>query len=247
MTSIFRNSCARIGLRTRRTIAVAALLSTAAIGGDVLAAADLHWDLTYQAALNAYPIDENEFMQYWIKDYPERPIHEKLAAYAGETIEASLLIEGPDGHAGEPQGRWFIKTRSSVQACWFHAKSSSPPCQTLDPARFDVFIREVMNFKPLEIQPAQQVETGKAPEDKPLLINYIAFLSIYLDGKTLQRPIALAELIESGDMPGVKAGADGARIERAITRVMLSDEELQKQQRGNEAPPSSECKAAPRI
>jgi hypothetical protein len=61
------------------------------------AAPDLQWDLSYESALRAHPVAENEFLRFWPARYPQRPIHERLASYSGEPIEASLLIEDRTG------------------------------------------------------------------------------------------------------------------------------------------------------
>lgn len=192
--------------------------------------ADLKWDLSYKSALKANPIAQNEFMQIWASRYPSRPIHTKLGSYAGEPIEASLLIETPDGHTGDPSASWFIKTRSTVTLCEFHPKYMNKPCRTLDPSRVENFIREVMRFKKLPPQLSEQNVIEKAADGKTILLNYMGYLSVYVDGKSLQRPIALLEWGESNVMPGEKPDPETGRLGREIAKLMLSDADFKKRQ-----------------
>jgi tetratricopeptide (TPR) repeat protein len=181
-----------------------------------LQAAELPWDLSYQSALREHPIAENEFMRIWPQQHPQRPIHEKLAAYQGAPIEAALLIERPDIHAGDPQATWFIKTRNGAQACPFHPQSMQQPCQTLDPQRVEQAIRQIM-ATPDPRPPAGQGTVGDADyfgKGKPVLMNYMGYLSAYIDGKVLQRPISLAELDPAAEGP--EAGRLVAILERAV-------------------------------
>lgn len=199
-----------------------------------LAAVDLNWDLSYESSLMVYPIADNEFMRIWVKRYPKRLIHEKLTEYTGQHIQASLLIERPDGHAGDPQALWFIKTATTAQACAFHPKIMNEPCQSLDPSRTEEFIREVMRFEAMPIRPFGQNSIGEDERDgTPILINYVGFLSIFVEGAVLQRPIALTEMAEAGAQP--ESNPDAGRLQRAIARLMLSDAEFKKDQANLEA------------
>ena len=115
-----------------------------------------------------------------------------------------MLIEKPDGHTGDPAASWFIKTRSTASVCEFHPKHMNEPCKTLDPSRVENFMREVMRFKNLPAQLSEQNVIDKAADGKVTLLNYMGYLSVYVDGKSLQRPIALLELNESNETPGGK-------------------------------------------
>lgn len=196
--------------------------------GAAFAATDLKWDLSYQSALREHPIGDNEFMNIWPRGFPKRLIHERLANYAGEVIEASLLIEGPDGHAGDPLATWFVKTKTTAQSCTLHQRIHEP-CEQLDPARTEAFIREVMSFKPLRLTPSPERKIGEAA-GKPILFNYSRFLSVYIGGRTLQRPIASIELGEPGLTAEEMKHPDAGRLSNAIARLMLTRETYQKRQ-----------------
>lgn len=198
------------------------------LSGAAHAAQELNWDLSYQSALREHPIAENEFMQFWPRGFPKRLIHERLADYTGEPIEASLLIEGPDGHTGDPLATWVIKTRTTAQACTLH-KRVHRPCEQLDPARTSAFIREVMDFKPphVTLSPSRKIVDGAG---KPILFNYVRFLSVYVEGRTLQRPIAAIELDESELSPEEMKSPDARRLSNAVAKLTLPPETYQKRQ-----------------
>jgi tetratricopeptide (TPR) repeat protein len=182
-------------------------------------AAELPWDLTYQSALRDHPIADNEFMRIWPLQHPQRPIHEKLAAYQGAPITASLLIESPDSHAGDAQATWFIVTRNGAQACPFHPKYMQQKCKVLDRERVNAAIRQIM------VTPDPPAPTGTAAvvdpdffgKGKPVLMNYMGYLSAYIDGKVLQRPISLIEL------DATAAGPEGGRLAAIFQRALATD------------------------
>ena len=192
------------------------------------AAPDLQWDLSYETALRVHPVAENEILRFWPARYPQRPIHERLASYSGEPIEASLLIEGPDGHAGDPVAHWTIKTRTTAQVCTLY-KERKDRCKPLDPARTEAFIREVMDFRPLRITPSDKRKVGEAG-GKPILLNYVRFLSVYSGGRALQRPIAALELDDAGLTADEMRHPEAGRLSNALARLMLTDEAIRKRQ-----------------
>ncbi|MYM69712.1 hypothetical protein GTP45_23120 [Pseudoduganella sp. FT55W] len=198
-----------------------AMLSVMALSVHAATEADLKWDLSYQTALREHPINAREFMAFWPQQHPQRPIHDRLAQYDGEPISASLLIERPDGHTGDPHATWFIRTRSSAKMCSFHPKLSSAPCTDVDLAKTDRFIREVMNFRQLPDQASEEntIDSGKG------LLNYMGYVSVYVDGKSLQRPIAVSEWVGVGN-PQQAASPETGRLELAAQRLMLSDAEF---------------------
>ena len=104
------------------------------------------------------------------------------------------------------------------------------PCKTLDPSRVENFMREVMRFKNLPAQLSEQNVIDKAADGKVTLLNYMGYLSVYVDGKSLQRPIALLELNESNETPGGKPDPETGRLEREIAKLMLSDADFKKRQ-----------------
>ncbi|WP_444847419.1 hypothetical protein [Duganella caerulea] len=183
--------------------------------------AELPWDLSYATALRDHPIAENEFMRIWPQQHPQRPIQQKLAQYAGEPIEASMLIEQPDGHAGDPIAQWFIKTRNGAQLCIFHPKRLNDPCQKLDPTRVEAAIRDVLHMS----DPWPPRGDGLVAEKdyfgpgKPLLLNYFGYVSVYVDGVASQRPIGGDEWAERLDKSR-PAGAEAGRMQQALARAM---------------------------
>ena len=179
-------------------------------------AAELPWDLSYQSALRDHPIADNEFMRIWPQQHPQRPIHDKLAAYKGAPIEAALLIERPDIHAGDAQATWFVVTRSGAQACAFHPQSLKQPCQTLDRQRVLAAIQQIM-MTPDPRPPVGQGSVGDADyfgQGKPLLLNYMGYVSAYFEGNVLQRPVSLTELDPATQGP--EAGRLVAILQRAV-------------------------------
>jgi ankyrin repeat protein len=211
----------------RRAFAAALVLASLS-ASQAQAAADLKWDLSYESALRAHPIAENEFMRFWPARYPQRPIHERLAAYSGEPIEASLLIEGPDGDAGAPVAQWFVKTRTAARVCTLY-KVSRDGCEQLDPARTDAFIREAMALRPPRVTPSDRRKIGEAG-GKPVLANYTQFLSVYIGGRVLQRPLAALEMDPAGPASSEMRHPEAGRLSNAIARLMRGDEEVGKRQ-----------------
>jgi ankyrin repeat protein len=207
-------------------LALVAPLLTLCAPGNAASEADLKWDLSYRSALASLP--DNEFLAPWIAQFPNRPIHQKLAAYSGDPIQASLLIERPDGHAGYVFAIWFIRTRSDAKVCSFHPKHMDDPCITLDPARTETFIRKVMSWKPLPPQKAYQNEIGDGPHGK-IVANYSGFLSAYLDGAALQRVINNIEMPAGMTESEAVPNEDTSRLSRAMMELMLSPEEFAKQ------------------
>lgn len=192
------------------------------------AAVDLGWDLSYQTALNDYPMAANEFMRIWPGRYPKRLIHERLATYQGEAIEDSVLVEEPDSHTGDPLATWFIKTRSGAQLCVFHPKFSNRPCTPLERKQVTTLIQEIMAFAPLPMQPSKPSPPTKGDGGDSMQINYFGFLSVYHAGKTLQRPIAMTERVESLHAPGASPEPGTGRLGRAMLKASLSPEQYQK-------------------
>lgn len=209
---------------TRQLLLVASLL-LASGPGHAATEVDLKWDLSYRTALAKHPIASNEFMQYWLADKPLRPIHTKLAEYVGEPIEASLLIERPDGHAGDPDANWFVKTRSGASVCTFHQKFMQTPCERLDPVRAEQFMRAVLHWPALPPQSGNTLQ-GKGADGRPILLNYVGFLSVFVDGVALQRPIAASEV----NLSATGADPQAGRLDDALARLVLSDADLQKRQ-----------------
>ncbi|MBR0566084.1 hypothetical protein J5J83_08145 [Azoarcus sp. L1K30] len=192
-------------------------------------AVDLGWDLSYQTALKANPMAANELMRTWPDRYPKRLIHERLASYQGEEIEDSVLVEEPDHHTGDPLATWFIKTRSGAQLCVFHPKFSSRPCTPLERERVATLIQEIMAFPPLPIQPLKQPPHTKGNVSGLMQNNYFGFLSVYHAGKTLQRPIAMTERIESLLDPEASSEPGDGRLGRALLKASVSPEQYRKQ------------------
>lgn len=220
---------------TKRLLAGASL-SVVMLAGHAagLTEADLRWDLSYRSALRDHPIGEREFMAFWPARYPSRTIHEMLAKYDGEPIEASLLLEKPDGHTGDPQGNWYFKTRNGAKVCSFHQRSKEGACKEMDPRKVERFVREVMAFRQLPDQASDQNTMGSTQQEKQVLINYMGYVSVYVDGKSLQRPIALSEWLGVGN-PQQQIGPEVGRFENAIARATLPDADFALRQARQEA------------
>ncbi|OEZ99734.1 tetratricopeptide repeat protein [Duganella sp. HH101] len=183
--------------------------------------AELPWDLSYQSALRDHPIAEREFMRVWPQQHPQRPIHQKLAEYAGGPIEASMLIEQPDGHAGDAIAQWFIKTRNTAQVCSFHPKRLNDECKKLDPARVETAIRDVLHMSD-PWPPSGDglvVEKDYFGPGKPLLLNYFGYVSVYVDGVSSQRPVGGDEWGERLDKSR-PAGPEAGRLQLAVAKAM---------------------------
>lgn len=170
-------------------------------------ASSLHWDLTYQGALRDHPVPPNEFVALWAAHLGAgRPIDKKLGQYAGAPVDAALLIEKPDGHAGDPVATLYLKTKTTAQVCTVHPKVTER-CEPLDPARTEAFVRAVMRMRaPTPVpSPATRVDGGPGGA---ILLDYSAILSAYADGQSLQRPVAalefgdLARELHQTDQPG---------------------------------------------
>jgi len=126
-------------------------------------------------------------------------------------IEASLLIETPDARAGDPEAIWLFRTRTKAQSCTFSIRVVSP-CKQLDPARTEAFIRDVMNYKVMQFSAATDKSNG-------LLMNYFGFLSVYVDGRAVQRPIASVELFDALDKQ-TKQKPEVARLSKGLEELM---------------------------
>ncbi|QNA89363.1 ankyrin repeat domain-containing protein [Massilia sp. Dwa41.01b] len=212
----------------RHALAGACLLAGALWAGCVHAGADLKWDLSYEGALRDHPIAHNEFMHFWPGRFPQRPIHERLASYSGEPIEASLLIERPDGHAGDPVAHWYVKTASRAGVCTLY-KQEKRPCKGLDPTRLDAFIREVMAFKPVRFTPSDKKVIGNEG-GRPILLNYFGFLSVYVDGRTLQRPLLALESNDTERTAEELRHPDADRLSNALARLLLRPDQIAQRQ-----------------
>jgi len=152
----------------------------------------LHWDLTYRTALRDHPIPANEFIALWAASLPAgRPITATLKQYTGAPVEAALLIEKPDGHAGDPLATWFVKTTTTAQVCTVHPKVGEH-CDPLDPARTEAFVRAVMRMRAPQPVAADEPKGPSGPNG-PILLGYHAMLSAWADGHALQRPVAAIE------------------------------------------------------
>lgn len=198
--------------------------------GHAHAATELGWDLSYQRALQAQHMGSQEFMPIWIARYPKRPIHQKLQEYKGEAIEASLLIEKPDSHAGDPLAHWFVLTKRGAKACSFHEKFMNEPCKDLDRAKMARFIKEVSAFSVLPPQDSKEMAIGKDHKGEPILLNYIGFLSVYQHGVVSQRPIAALEMGEVTGLPAWAHDPQTGRLNRAMEKLFLSDEAFKQRQ-----------------
>ncbi|QNA89365.1 hypothetical protein G4G28_14375 [Massilia sp. Dwa41.01b] len=186
------------------------------------AAANLKWDLTYKEALRRHRLRDNEMLRYLLTRYPKRAIQERLASYSGEPIEASLLLEAPESK--HPMATWYIRTRSAARVCVV-TNDREDDCQPLDPARTEAFIREVMHFAPLDPVPDGEHAVGvDKATGTPILMNYYQLLSVSIDGRTLQRPVATLETGMTGMVARDKRHPHAGRMLDALNRLFQLDE-----------------------
>lgn len=211
------------------------ILMTVLVCSPAIAAIDLNWDLSYANALNAYPMAKGEFLPVWIATHPNRPIHEKMAGYTSAPIEASVLIEKPDLHAGDPFATWIIVTKTAASACVFHQKFMDRPCQALDRTRAQEFVKTLAVFKPVALASQASNVIGQGPAGEDILLNYIGFVSIFQGGQVIQRPAATLEFSEPQLQPVTEPDADTGRIDKAIARLVLSDSEFAKREEDTRA------------
>jgi hypothetical protein len=178
-------------------------------------AAELPWDLTYRSVLTKYPVADRE-MGEWIAAAPKRQVVLQLAEYKGAPIEASLLTEQAAPVEGGLVSIWVMSTRDSAQACTLATRRETQACRPIDRARAEEIIRAVANL-PAPPQPDER--GGKVRYD-----NYVSLLSVYVDGKAVQRPVLSSEAI---DCNAEAAGRSGATpMSKALARIYLSDAEL---------------------
>ena len=156
--------------------------------------ADFGWDLSYAAALAAHPVSKDEFLPTWIRLHARRPVHTRFASYAGDPILGTLLIEEPDRHAGDPLATWVVRTRTAASVCTFHAKFMDRPCESVGTGRADAFLRKVMSFEPSRAQTTEDDVIGKDDQGAPIRFSQVGFLSVWVDGRSLQRPISAVEM-----------------------------------------------------
>ncbi len=218
----------------RRTLMLCVLLFLN-IGCSRAAGVDLGWDLSYASAVSSRYIDPREFMTVWVKTLsPQRPIAKQMASYEGEEIEASLLIELPDGHTGDPLAAWYIKTRAGARVCGSHPKKPEGECGQLEPARIEALVREVANFKKIAYDPDPKMTLptgGGSIAGESNRLNYVGLLSVYLHGKSFQRAIHAEEYLISERGYRAVATEDGGRLVRAISKATLTPEAYQKEER----------------
>lgn len=193
------------------------------------AQAALKWDLGYGSVLRTYAVASNEFLRTWLQSNPQRPILDQVARYAGEPITASMLLDMPDSHAGDPAAVWLIETRRYAMFCSWQKRGANAPCKSVDSTLAGNIIRELMRAKPPASVPGEQKLVYQDAQGHATFLNYAGFVSFYDHGQTLQRPIALNEL-RGTSQPGVAPDAEAGRLARALARLAASPEEWQKEE-----------------
>jgi ankyrin repeat protein len=83
------------------------------------------------------------------------------------------------------------------------------------------------------VQKAYQLDAGDGPHGK-MVMNYSGFLSIYLDGAALQRPISNAEMPLMSMTSSYQADDDAFPLTRALMELMMPPAKTSKQQAGPE-------------
>jgi len=81
------------------------------------------------------------------------------------------------------------------------------------------YIREVSGFRPLGALPSDLVGHELDANKQSLQINYVGFISVYADGKSSQRPISVSEELPASRAVAKWAGAEYARLDRAMARL----------------------------
>lgn len=186
-------------------------------------AAELPWDLTYRSVLRDRPVADRELGD-WIGKAKKRVIHEQMAEYAGAPIEASLLLEQPAPVQGGIMATWIVATRRDAQVCMFGDRMEKQSCQPMDRARANGIIHDLLS---LPEPPPPDEKGGKFEYD-----NYIGLMSLYADGKAVQRPLMKVEWIDCAAEAG---GRDGTmKLPKILERAQLSDAEIAQRRRDEE-------------
>lgn len=174
--------------------ALAALTSTSPAFAD----AGIPWDLSYRSVLTDYAVPQSEFIHTWLKRHPHRLIEDKVKDYSGERITASVLIEMQDMHVGEPLAWWFVQTKTSASICEYHSKFPDGRCLDLPQGAVLRLAKDIRAFPALAYADVKSPSFALGEDEKgnPVLGNYAGVVSLYLAGKTIQRPVFLFELSE---------------------------------------------------
>ena len=205
--------------------AILAILAAAPLAAAAVTPADFKWDLGYRAALESHPVLASAYASIWPGQRPQlRAIHGEMAAYQGEPIEASMLVERQFGR--DVISSWIIKTRSTARLCVYYVRHpSGGPCRELDPQRTESVAREVLAMSPPPVDAASEREVvaaaGKAADQGGL-----GMLSVYVDGVAMQRVIGANEQ-RDGRRPGVEPDtAPADPLSMAMARLTMDDDEF---------------------
>lgn len=210
----------RRGRSRLRACFAAVMVAGGLSAGAALAAAQLPWDLGYKTVLANAQLPKDEFLPVWLGRNPARLIQEKMDGYSGEAIEASVLIEMPDMHAGDPLAIWYVKTANGGRACEYHPKFPAGRCSDVDPARVERFAREAMDFAPIGNATAEREAIARDERGRAVYFSYLGFLSIYVDGKAVQRPITTTEFFDRRRGAEASPDPEAGRLDRAMKRVV---------------------------
>ncbi len=185
---------------------------------------DFKWDLSYRSALKSHPVLERGYASIWPGRLPQRrAIYEEMAAYQGEPIEASMLVERQFGR--DVISSWIIKTRSTARLCVYYVRHPSGGCRELDPQRTDSVIREVLAMSPPPVDAASEREMVAAA-GKALDKGGLGMLSVYVDGVAMQRVIGANEQ-RDGRHRGAEPGtAPADPLAMAMARLTMADDEF---------------------
>jgi hypothetical protein len=130
----------------------------------------LGWDLTYEPALRRSGLGPDSVYWQWGKSRSIPPFDKLAAEWQGDPITSSILIEGPDGHAGMG-ALWLIRTKG--QAYWWGPDGKVPvPQQEYDRAF------EAMACWRQDVPPNGDVFNGRE--------GYLGFLNLYKEGHSRQ-------------------------------------------------------------
>lgn len=202
-------------------------LLAALLLGASAQAADVPWDLSYGSVLRDRPMAQRE-LGPWLKRVEKSLVRPPLDAYDGAPIEAALLIEQPAPVRGDVATRWVVATRAGAEVCVGGASRKDQMCRPMERARAEGIIRDLLALR----EPAPADGNPREPVE-----NYIGLMSLYVDGKVVQRPLGKAEWI---DCDAEASGRSGKMALPAILeRTSMTDAEIVERDRQEAASPSA--------
>ena len=196
--------------RSSSLVALIAILCTlaAARAEDRNLPREFGWDLDYRTLLKKNAVGEDEFLSKWLKTRKRAFTETLLKSWRGDPIIASILIEHPAFHAGEPAVIWLIRTER--KAFYWEAVDRLGKIEfnrEIDPKLFDKILKSASEWEQLKPMKQKQ-ETGLQGLD------YFGFLSHYAKGKSRQMLLTLEDFHK---------GQDHGRLSKALEPASKRD------------------------